>query len=111
MSELINNTAKRKAELKEIIRMLNTTDDHETAKKEMKKKFSSLLKEISPEEIAEAEQALISEGMAVEEVQKLCELHVDAFEDSLKKNVKKDKKGSKASKFLDTQLQHIAQKM
>lgn len=99
MSESINNTSKRKAELKEIIRMLNTATDHEKAKKDMKKRFSSLLKEISPEEIAEAEQALISEGMPVEDVQKLCELHVDAFEDTLKKKEKTDKKETQISKI------------
>ncbi|HKL86238.1 MAG TPA: DUF438 domain-containing protein [Treponemataceae bacterium] len=99
MSENINNTSKRKAELKEIIRTLNTAKDHDKAKKEMKKRFASLLKDISPEEIAEAEQSLISEGMAVSEVQKLCEIHVDAFEDSLKKNEKIDKKSARLSKI------------
>lgn len=98
MSEFINNSSKRKAELKEIIRTLNTASDHDKAKKEMKKRFSSLLKNISPEEIAEAEQALISEGMPVEEVQKLCEIHVDAFEDTLKKHEKMDKKSARLSK-------------
>ena len=33
----------------------------------------------------EERQALIEEGMPVEEVQKLCEIHVSAFEDALLK--------------------------
>lgn len=99
MSELINNSETRKAELKEIIKNLNTADDHAKAKKQMQKRFSALLKDLSPEEIAEAEQALIGEGMAVEEVQKLCEIHVDAFESTLKKNAGRDRQAARLARL------------
>jgi DUF438 domain-containing protein len=84
MSESLNNSQERKEELSRIIKVLNDSDDHSSAQKEIKKDFKKLLDTISPEEIAEAEQALIAEGVPVEEVQKLCELHVDTFHDALK---------------------------
>lgn len=99
MSELIDNNRKRKEDLKEIIKTLNKSEDHERTRSEMKKRFSKILKTLSPEEIAEAEQALIQEGMAVEEVQKLCEIHVDAFEDTLKKNRAKDRGAARLAKM------------
>lgn len=79
MSELIKNSDERKQELRYIITHLNSEKDIP----KMKKRFSKLLANLSPEEIAEAEQALIAEGVPVEEVQKLCEIHVDAFKDGL----------------------------
>ncbi len=98
MSELIQNSENRKNELKDIIKSLNAAGDPAVTRKAMKKRFASILKTLSPEEIAEAEQALIGEGMPVEEVQRLCELHVDAFEDTLKKNAGKDKNAMRISK-------------
>ncbi|MBF9017420.1 MULTISPECIES: DUF438 domain-containing protein [unclassified Oceanispirochaeta] len=89
MSESIQNKEDRKRELSEIIGNLKTDQDIP----KMKKRFSTLLKDLSPEEIAEAEQALIAEGVPVEDVQKLCEIHVAAFEDSLKKSFRRDKMG------------------
>lgn len=80
MSELINNSDERKKELRYIISHL----DSEKEIPKMKKRFSKLLANLNPEEIAEAEQALIAEGVPVEEVQKLCEIHVEAFKDGLK---------------------------
>ncbi|NQT60425.1 MAG: DUF438 domain-containing protein [Bacteroidetes bacterium] len=79
MSELIKNADERKKELRYIITHLDSENDIP----KMKKRFSKLLANLSPEEIAEAEQALIAEGVPVEEVQKLCEIHVEAFKDGL----------------------------
>lgn len=94
MSEIINNNNERKEELNRIIKVLNESEDHSFAKKEIKKDFKKLLDNLSPEEIAEAEQALIAEGVPVEEVQKLCELHVDTFHDALKNASKRSENGS-----------------
>ena len=94
MSEIINNNKERKEELNRIIKVLNESEDHSLAKKEIKKDFKKLLDNLSPEEIAEAEQALIAEGVAVEEVQKLCELHVDTFHEALKNASKRSENGS-----------------
>ncbi len=82
MSELIQNDRERKELLKKVIRSIDTGEDVEKARKS----FSRLIREISPEEIAELEQALIAEGMPVERVQSLCDLHVEAFEQALKKS-------------------------
>ncbi|MBL7006667.1 MAG: DUF438 domain-containing protein [Spirochaetia bacterium] len=79
MSELIRNAEERKKELRYIITHLDSEKDIP----KMKKRFSKLMAALSPEEIAEAEQALIGEGVPVEEVQKLCEIHVEAFKDGL----------------------------
>ena len=79
MSELIHSADERKKELRYIITHLDSEKDIP----KMKKRFSKLMANLSPEEIAEAEQALIAEGVPVEEVQKLCEIHVEAFKDGL----------------------------
>lgn len=94
MSENINNNKERKDELNKIIKALNNAENDSSIKKKIKKDFKRLLDTLSPEEIAEAEQALIAEGVAVEEVQKLCELHVDTFNEALKKASKREIGGS-----------------
>ena len=82
MSELIQNGTDRKEQLKTIIREIDSGRDVETAKKS----FAKLIRSVSPEEIAELEQSLIAEGMPVAKVQSLCDLHVEAFEDALKRS-------------------------
>lgn len=74
----------RQRELQRIISSLNSAEDLPRVKKQIRKDFARLLKELSPDEVIQAEQALIEQGMPVEEVQQLCEIHVAAFEDSLK---------------------------
>ena len=65
MSELIDNRRKRQEQLKAIIRDLHAGADLE----EIKQRFKELLGEVvSPSEISEMEQALINEGMPVEEI-------------------------------------------
>ncbi len=46
---------------------------------DVKKRFDELIKDLDAAEIARMEEALISEGMPVEEVMKLCDLHVNVF--------------------------------
>ncbi|MGD1815806.1 MAG: DUF438 domain-containing protein [Pleomorphochaeta sp.] len=94
MSENLNNNQKRKDELNKIIKALNEAENHDSVKKEVKKNFKKLLDTLSPEEIAEAEQTLIAEGVPVEEVQKLCELHVDTFHEALKNASKRSTNGN-----------------
>ena len=80
MSEFIQNEQGRKEEIKRIIRSIDSGEDVASAKAS----FTSLLRTISPEEIADVEQSLIAEGMPVEQVRSLCDLHVEAFESTLK---------------------------
>lgn len=50
---------------------------------EVKAQFDELTADVEPGEIAAMEEQLIREGMPVEEVQRLCDLHVGVFADSL----------------------------
>ncbi|MDD4213020.1 MAG: DUF438 domain-containing protein [Bacilli bacterium] len=79
MSELINNSEERQRLLKTIIKKIHEGMDLEDAKIEFSKQF----KDVSTEEIMTMEQGLIKEGMAIEEVQKLCDLHAALFEGSI----------------------------
>ena len=79
MSEMINNREYRQKVLKELIRELHNGKSVD----EVKPKFEELIKGISVSEIAEMEQALIMEGMPVEEVQRLCDVHAAVFKGSI----------------------------
>lgn len=80
MSEFINNEGlKRQALLKNIIKSLHSGTDIEDAKKEFKKHFE----QVSTQEISQMEQALIKEGMKIEEVQNLCDVHAALFDGSI----------------------------
>ncbi len=87
MSESPKNNNPRQDKLKEIIKKLH--DGVEV--KEVKKEFSKLIKNVSPEEISDMENALINEGFPVEEIQRLCDVHVEVFKDSLSKQKKMHK--------------------
>ncbi len=84
MSELFNSEEQRQEKLKGIVRELHEGSDV----KAVQKRFADLIKNVSPQEIAEMEQALISEGVPVEQVQSLCEVHVQVFEQTLEKQKK-----------------------
>ncbi|MFA5801476.1 MAG: DUF438 domain-containing protein [Thermoleophilia bacterium] len=65
--------------LKSIIRDLHDGEDMEV----LKQRFSDLIENIKPTEIAAMEQALIDEGMPESEVKRLCDVHVEVFQESL----------------------------
>ena len=50
---------------------------------EVKARFEELIKGISPSEISEMEQALIMEGMPIQEIQNLCDVHAAVFKGSI----------------------------
>lgn len=79
MSEMINNREYRQKVLKELIKELHrgaTVD-------EIRPRFEKLIQGISVTEITEMEQALIMEGMPVEEIQRLCDVHASVFKGSI----------------------------
>lgn len=79
MSEMINNREQRQKILKQLIREL-----HEGATVEdVQARFAKLIDGISATEISEMEQKLIQEGMPVEEVQRLCDVHASVFKGSI----------------------------
>lgn len=69
----------RVAELKELILDLHGGVAPETARA----RFDAVIKNTSPREIGAMEEQLIKEGMPVEEIQRLCDLHVAVVQNSL----------------------------
>ncbi|NJD03140.1 MAG: DUF438 domain-containing protein [Ruminiclostridium sp.] len=79
MSEYINNREYRQKVLKGLITELHggkSTD-------EIKPRFEELIQGISPAEISEMEQSLIMDGMPLEEIQRLCDVHAAVFKGSI----------------------------
>ncbi len=74
-----DESARRAETLKGIIKKLH--DGASVA--DVKAEFDALAQGIDSVEIARMEQSLIAEGMPVEEVQRLCDVHVSVFKDSL----------------------------
>lgn len=85
MSELINNSSKRKELLKHMILELHRG----TAPDEIQNRIASLMQKIPYGEVVEVEQELINEGLPESEVLRLCDLHTKVLEGNL------DHEGSK----------------
>ncbi|MBE6829824.1 MAG: DUF438 domain-containing protein [Ruminococcaceae bacterium] len=79
MSEEINNREYRQKVLKELIAQLHGGKSVD----EVKSAFAKVFGNVSAEEIAQAEQALIANGMPVSEVQRLCDVHAAVFKGSI----------------------------
>jgi DUF438 domain-containing protein len=75
----LSDKAARHEALKDIIRDLHAGVD--MAK--LKKRFADLIQDVDPSEIAAMEQKLIEEGMPQEEVKRLCDVHVQVFQEAL----------------------------
>jgi DUF438 domain-containing protein len=71
MSEIINNSKKRKELLKHMILQLHKGDAPDL----VRNRLVELLKSVPYDEVVEVEQELIAEGLPVEEVLKLCDIH------------------------------------
>lgn len=79
MSEFINNASIRQNQLKELIKQIHEGLSLEEAKKIFKEQFGT----VTTDEIVELEQSLITDGMKVEEVQRLCDVHAAVFDGSI----------------------------
>lgn len=79
MSELIDNREYRQKVLKELIMELHDGKSVE----EVQERFAEVIEGITASEISEMEQNLIMEGMPVEEVQRLCDVHSAVFKGSI----------------------------
>ncbi|HOC06887.1 MAG TPA: DUF438 domain-containing protein [Bacillota bacterium] len=79
MSEQINNREYRKETIKKILAELHAGKSVE----EVKELFADAFDGVSAMEISEAEAALIAEGIPIEEVQKLCDVHAAVFKGSI----------------------------
>jgi uncharacterized protein len=76
MSEIINNSQKRKELLKHMILQLHQGEAPEL----VRKRLVELLRNIPYDEVVEVEQELISEGLPEEEVLKFCDIHTLVLE-------------------------------
>ena len=79
MSEAINNREYRQEKMKEVIRELHegkTVD-------EVREKFAEVIDGVSPKEISMMEVQLVKEGLPIEEIQNLCDVHAAVFKGSL----------------------------
>jgi len=77
MSEIIDNKAHRVRTLKHIIKRLHSGQAPEEVKQQMKE----LVRQTDYAEIMAMEQELIAEGMPVEEVRSMCDLHSQVTRD------------------------------
>lgn len=71
MSELINNSTERKKKLKALILRLHDGESEARVKQDL----IDTLRQVPYDEVVEVEQELINEGLPVEEVLKLCDVH------------------------------------
>ncbi|MDB6353166.1 DUF438 domain-containing protein [Trichococcus sp. K1Tr] len=69
----------RQVILKDLILRLHAGDDYEQIKKEFKEHFAT----VSALEISMMERRLIEQGIAVEEIQRLCSIHAALFADAV----------------------------
>ena len=81
MSEEINNREYRQRVLKELITQLHNGKSVE----EVKGRFAAVFGGVSAEEIAQAEQTLVANGLPVSEIQRLCDVHAAVFKGSIEK--------------------------
>lgn len=75
MSELIDNTRKKKDLLKHLILQLHKGEAPDAVRNQLVR----LLGEVPYDRVVEVEQELISEGLPAEEVLKLCDIHTDVL--------------------------------
>lgn len=88
MSKFINNRAYRKQTIKNIIMQLHEGKSVD----EVKKQFDDVFKGVSASEISEAESALVEEGIPVQDIQKLCDVHAAVFKGSIEEIHKEETK-------------------
>ena len=81
MTDLSGEKEGKKEVIKGLIKRL-----HEGANaEEIKEKFKEVIKDITSTEIAQIEEELIKEGMPREEIQRLCDVHIAVFRESIEK--------------------------
>ena len=79
MSEIIDNVSKRQEQLKSLIQRLHRGEDRVAVEAEFKRDFAY----VTGAEIAQMEYNLVQDGVSVEEIQSLCDVHASLFQGSL----------------------------
>jgi hypothetical protein len=82
VSKFVGNPEDRKKALKDLIKRLHEGADPQ----EMKSRFEEIVGKTSAEELARIEEEMIKEGMAREEVHRLCDVHLAVFKEALEKD-------------------------
>ena len=70
---------------KEIVKNLIRKLHEGAAPEQLKEEFGKILERITPLELSLIEQELIKEGLSLEDVRKLCDLHIALFKERLEK--------------------------
>lgn len=86
MSELINKAEQRKELLKHLILQLHQG----TAPEAVRTQLQRLLGQVPYHEVTEVEQELINEGLPIEEVLKLCDIHTAAMKSEIDTSAAKE---------------------
>lgn len=81
MTEYFTRKNEKKEALKELIKKLHADESPQAVKNQ----FKEVIKGTMPDEIAKIEEELIQEGMPREEVQRLCDIHLAVFRETLEK--------------------------
>jgi DUF438 domain-containing protein len=84
VSELINNNEKRVEKLAEIIKELHAGKDRD----EVRRKLATLVRQTTSEEIVAMEQKLMSQGMTVDEIKGMCDLHSQVLGELVEENLR-----------------------
>ncbi|MGB9717702.1 MAG: DUF438 domain-containing protein [Thermoproteota archaeon] len=79
MSTTIHNREEAAKAVRKILERLHHGEDME----EIRRRFGNILSQVSPSEIPLIEQQLVKEGTPIEEILKLCDLHVALFREHL----------------------------
>jgi uncharacterized protein len=79
MSEYIDNNARRQQVLKSVLNQLHEGKSISDVQGE----FAEFLRGATSSEVAQVEQSLIEDGMPVEAIQQLCDIHVAVFQEGL----------------------------
>lgn len=79
MSELIDNSKRRLATLRQMVLDLHNGADPEAVKTRFREQFSR----VSAVEIAQMEQQLIADGLPPTEIRALCDVHLSIFEGAI----------------------------
>jgi hypothetical protein len=75
----IRDPEERQEELKKIIRDLHAGEDMEI----LKLRFKQLVHGVEALEVAKIEQSLMDEGLPPEDIKRLCDVHVELFQEAL----------------------------
>ncbi|MFH1011417.1 MAG: DUF438 domain-containing protein [bacterium] len=81
MDEMSDKVNPKLRQLKSLLVRLHRGEDADKLKEE----FKEAIRGVSPAEIAQVEEELIREGLPREEIQKLCDVHLAVFRESLEK--------------------------